>query len=163
VLRKGDKVNKRELVFVWHGHHQSFSPLEELGESFKEREDTINYQKSRREDAGKIARRKALFKRVKGGLKALPKSFQKLVERYIKLETISEKKWAIYVNSLVLFDDDSRKKREAYDKACEKAWEAKGDYTKALDPPSKAVLALHKKQCGCGWTPENNNIFTYKP
>ena len=150
-----------KLVFVWHGHHQGSSPLEELGESFKDREETITYQKSRFEGPKEIARRKQLFKRVKGGLKALPKNFQKVVERYFKAEKTLDKARKSYYNS----EDGS-----AEDQRLTKLLEIADDYLRAnykylaaLETPSKEIMALHKKQCGCGWTPKLNDIFHYKP
>jgi hypothetical protein len=63
---------------VWHAHHDSKYPLEILDESFAERMATINLEKSAFESPEQIARRKSLFKRVKGGVKVLPKDLQRL-------------------------------------------------------------------------------------
>lgn len=113
---------------VWHGHHENYSPLELLQEeTFEDRMFTINTVKTEEETAKQIARRKQLFKKVKGGLSVLPYGVRKAM-RHI-MET----------------GRDSVQIRDAI----RENW--------------KAVMALHAKQCGCGWKPNpDNNIFKYK-
>lgn len=134
-----------KIVLVWHGHHQESSPLEDLGESFKERKETILYRKSLSEDLSKIARRKKLFKHLKGGIEALPRAYQKAYARYMKTGRAYD----------AVDDYDAHFSDMFY--AAKAAWED------LLSNPTKGILKLHKEQCGCGWTAKNNDIFYYKP
>ena len=53
---------------------------------------------------------------------------------------------------------------EGYDSfLSDKFYAAKEIWENLLKTPTKGILKLHKEQCGCGWTPENNDIFQYKP
>ncbi len=134
-----------KIVLVWHGHHQESSPLEDLKESFKERKETILYHKSISEDSEKIARRKKLFKHFKGGIEALPRTFQRAYARLVKANKAYE--------ATEEYDPFLANKRD----------EASYAWNLLLETPTKGILKLHKEQCGCGWTAYNNDIFYYKP
>ncbi len=147
-------MNIWKPVLVWHGHHQEESPLEELNQSFRSRKNTITYQKSTRETPREIAIRKKLFKHVKGGLKALPVSFQKAYESYVTLH-----KKAIKVQTHYKKTGDGW---EAFVEARDAAYVALDDFGEMLKKPTKAILKLHKEQCGCGWKPwPDNDILRY--
>ena len=145
-----------KIVLVWHGHHQHSSPLEVLSESFKERKNTIEYTKSRRETPRDIAIRKKLFKHVKGGLKALPLAFQRAYQK--RLDTQKAYKVALDRYHKSGSAENSRLLDIASD-AESKAYET---FNEMVDKPSKGILKLHKEQCGCGWKPwPDNDILKY--
>ena len=150
----------RKVVPVWHAHHQNPSPLENLS-SYKERVDTIKYQKSISENAVSIARRKKLFKKVKGGIKALPVSFQKA---YARLIAADKKYYALRDKFNAATYPEPPKLVKQYDRASHAQDVASDKFFEMFDKPTKAVLKLHKDQCGCGWQPyPNNDLLIYKP
>lgn len=115
---------------VWHAHHRADSPLELIiGESFDHRMLIIDKEKAKQETPEMIARRKSLFKKVKGGFWALP----------LPLKIVCIK--ATLRIAPIWYSSSDRTVDKCYDK----------------------VMELHKEQCGCEWTPENNNIFDFNP
>lgn len=107
---------------VWHGHHDSASPLEFIYSI----ENRINFIKQHK-PVKEIQRRLALLKPVEGGVSVLPLGVQKAAIA----EENDELEWEEMLITLVNNEEE--------------------------------ILALHKTQCGCGWTPEQTNIFKYLP
>ena len=114
---------------VWHAHHSASSPLEILDQTFSERMQEINYSKSAYESPEQIVRRKSLFKRVVGGVRALPEDLRKL------------------------YTDIGK----------EKIYAGSDYYVKIMKQNIDAIMALHKKQCGCAWTSRKRSIFNFEP
>jgi hypothetical protein len=141
------KTKTPKLVAVWHGHHDCSSPLEVLTESFASRMKTINIVKFSEETLDQFARRKELFKLVKGKLPV------KLVAAWDTYNTAR----ASYKPEGTTYDtlyNAYAKARTEYNKA----WDA---FNTAIQDSLPAILRLHKKECGCGWTPDCTNIFVY--
>ena len=130
----------KQPVLVWHAHHDCSSPLEFLTGSFESRLETINTVKAASETPDKIQLRLKLFKKVTG----------KLPASIIKAQAAREARGAARVVARDVEQEAWKAEQEAWEVAQE-AWEAAwGD-----------ILKLHNEQCGCGWTPDNTNIFDY--
>ena len=124
-----------DTCVVWHGHHEAEFPIEVLPESYESRLRTIETVKSLRETPQKIAWRKKLFKVVIG---PLPAPVQDAVDKLSKARAAWNKAWA----------------------ECDKAL---AEFDKAVKAHLPKILKLHSKECGCAWTPNNRNIFSYMP
>ena len=114
---------------AWHAHHEASSPLEIIGCSFTERMREISHEKARYEGKARIKRRKSLFKKFVGGVKALPPDLQKL---YSDLDKTVLCYYGPHIDKIMRKNSD-------------------------------AIMALHKKQCGCPWSTRKNNIFDFPP
>ena len=130
-------MKSKQPVLVWHGYHDCNSPLEFLTGSYESRLETINTVKAASETPDKIRLRLKLFKRVTGELPA----------SIIKAQAAREARGAARV---VARDVE----QEAEGVAREAARETK-------EAAREDILKLHSAQCGCGWTPDNTNIFDY--
>ena len=62
---------------------------------------------------------------------------------------------------LKLFKRVRGKLPKALQKACADWQKAYADGQKEIMNNFPAILKLHAKECGCGWTPEKPNIFEY--
>ena len=173
-----------DTCVVWHGHHEAEFPIEVLPESYESRLKTIETIKSLEETPQKIAWRKKLFKGVIG---PLPASVQDAVDKLSKSGAAWDRARAECDKAWDEFDkarDEYVKARAEYDKAWDefdKAWaeyrkaeaeldKARAAWNKAWDEYDKAfrdnlseMMELHSKECGCAWTPNNRNIFSYMP
>ena len=129
----------KQLVLVWHAHHDCSSPLEFLTESYESRLETINTVKATSETPDKIRLRLKLFKRVTG---ELPASIIK-AQAAREARDVEQEAWEV--------------EQEAWEVVLE-AWEAARETKEAA---REDILKLHSAQCGCGWTPDNTNIFKY--
>ena len=58
---------------------------------------------------------------------------------------------------------ECRKANAECQKANAEYRKADAEWHKALRAHFPELMELHREQCGCGWTPENRNIFNYKP
>ena len=101
-------------------------------ESFDSRMNTIDTVKALKETPAQIARRKQLFKLFEG---ELPAELVKAIADYDKV-------WNDHLKMVNY-----------------KTW---FDFYRTMADALPEILALHKTQCGCGWTPKNTNIFEYE-
>ena len=138
-----------DTCVVWHGHHQAQFPIEVLPESYESRLKTIETIKSLEETPQKIAWRKKLFKVVIG---PLPAPVQDAVDKLSKSGAELDKARAE-------FDKAEAEYGKAWDEY-RKAW---AEYRKAFRNNLSEMMELHSKECGCAWTPNNRNIFSYMP
>ena len=123
-----------KLKLYWHIHH--YIPIEPLTQPLKNRIEYIKKFKPKDE----VPLRLKLLGPVEG---KLPAGFVKIAENYVKARKAYDKAW------------------KAYDKAWKdygKAWEA---YSNAVFVTyRKQIMALHKKECGCGYSLKRKTIFT---
>jgi len=127
-------------VAVWHAHHSAWSPLEFIP-SFEDRLYEIDTVKAREETAGQIARRKHLFKLAVG---VLP-------DELVKAGAAYDQAWTACDQARAACDQA----RAAYEQAM-------AAYDQAWTACEPEIMALHAKECGCGWTKGRPNIFEYK-
>lgn len=134
---------KIEYPVVWHGHHESEYPLEVLRDSFEERKQQIETIKSLTETDEMVARRLKLFKPINGWRDELP---------WPLVAAITD--W--YLARLVSVASPSSAFQDVYD-------QTNMIFNTMMEKYTKEVMELHAKQCGCGWTLGEPNIFKYLP
>jgi len=120
-----------DLCAVWHAYHQSDFPLNFLNESFEYRLHIIKTMRAEDDIPEKLATHLKLFKKVEGDL---PPTLKELweAERAWKEEDV----WPGWEVALYVWQEAKEKARPE-------------------------IIRLHAEQCGCPWTPDNNNIFEY--
>jgi hypothetical protein len=141
---------------VWHGHHQAEFPIEVLYESFEDRLRTIETVKLQEENPHKIAWRKKLFKLVKG---PLPEAIQQADAAHQQAYAACQQAYAAWEQAYAAWEQAYAAWEQAY-----AAWkQVDAAYQQAIIDHLPEIMALHTVECGCPWTPENNNIFNYMP
>ena len=85
---------------------------------------------------------------------------QKLHEAYEKANIDRIKTSAIWDKfNLKILDDAAYTAKTNWYAALSNVDEIEEKIRQTLKEHSKHLLKLHKKECGCAWTPENRNIF----
>ena len=159
-------LNTDRCCLVWHGHHEAQSPIEILPESFDSRMKTIETVKAKEETPEQITRRKQLFRLVIG---PLPPAWQKAYAEWRKAYAEWQEAYAVWrkahaewrkADAALRKADAVREKADAVREEAYAAWQKA--YAAFISSHYAEIMALHAKQCGCGWTPTNRNIFKYK-
>ena len=168
----------------WHWHHEAELPLEINFGTLEDRLRDIDSIKSISETPDQIARRKQLIKVFEG---ELPEWLQPANAEYRKADA----EWQKADAECRKANAECRKANAEYRKANAERQKADAEWQKANAELQKAyaelhkadaewhkadaewqkvlrahlpeLMELHREQCGCGWTPENRNIFSYKP
>jgi hypothetical protein len=162
--------NNSKPPIVWHGHHQAKFPIEILGETFENRLCIIETVKLQEENPQKIAWRKKLFKLVIG---LLPEAVQQAMTAY---QQAFNDRWQAIGDYYQIYDlfwqakanykEVNAADQQIYDayRQTDAAYEkAKATCQQVIKDHLPEIMALHAVECGCPWTPENNNIFDYMP
>ena len=152
-----------EATWAWCLHHEI--ELEPLTEPIEIR---INYILTRKSDD--IMKR---FDNLRPVLSPFPEPVLQAKAEYHKAEDEYDKAWDEYDKAWDEFDKawaEYRKAEAELDKAraaWNKAWaelnKARAEFDKAVKAHLPKILKLHSKECGCAWTPNNRNIFSYMP
>ena len=135
------------MKFYWHIHHDML--CEPLTEPLRNRIKYIKENKPKNE----IELRLKLLKPVKG---ELPKRVVKARKAYVKAGKAYDKAWKACDKAgkdLYKAGKACDKAEKAYYKAEKAYFKARKAYDKTLT--MKSLLALHKKECGCGWNGES--------
>ena len=131
----------------WHVHHRQ---LVEYCWDYEERRDYIEKEKSKKERAIRLR----LFRPVRGHL---PPAYDKARDAYDKARDAYDKARDAYFKANAVYDKASAvydKASAVYAKASDAYDKARDAYDKARDAAEPHLLALHKQECGCAWTPE---------
>ena len=141
------KTNKKKSGLFWHVHHDL---LVEYCYNYKERYDCIVVNKPKSE----IPTRLKLFKLVKG---KFPNEVIKACKTCNKACKACNEAYKAYSEAYKAYSEAYKARDEVY-KAREEAYKAYNEACKtrdeAINDNLPALLKLHKKECGCGWTPE---------
>ena len=152
---------QNKTYIAWHAHHECPSPLEFLIESFASRLKIIKTVKAEKETPKQIEIRLKLFKLVKGKLPSGLVAAHKQLDAAEKQWDAAYEQWEAAYKQLVAAEKQWAAADKQLDAAC-KQWDAAYKQWKAaIKEHMPAILKLHAKECGCGWTPEQPNIFEY--
>jgi len=161
----------------WHWHHEAELPLEINLGTLEDRLRDIDSIKSISETPDQIARRKQLIKVFEGELSEwLQQANAELHKVYAEWQK-ADAEWHKAYADRHKADADWHKAyadRQKADAELQKAYaewkkadadrhKAYAEWQKSIKEHLPELMELHKVQCGCGWTPENRNIFSYKP
>ena len=133
-----NEVSKTPSIAVWHGHHDCQSPLEFLGETFKQRLHTIKTTKADEETPKQIELRLKLFKPVAG-----------------KLAVAFNRAGAEFSRAMAEFD----RAMAEFSRARAELDRTRAEFSRAMAEHMPAIMELHAIECGCAWSPGNTNIF----
>ena len=93
-------------------------------------------------------------------------AWNKAWAEYDKAGAEYDKAWAEYDKARAAWDRaraECDKAGVEYRKARAECDKAGVEFDKAVKAHLPKILKLHSKECGCAWTPNNRNIFSYMP
>lgn len=163
-------------LLCWHAHHDCSFPLEHILQSYDERVDTIKTVKALTETPEQIALRLKLFKAVEGELpESCRAEYYEWVDAGLEWRP-AEQEWdrlaSARMDMIPRIDLDISEQFSVSDALLALAekrkmelfprWEAaRVAFKNALKPAIPEIMAMHAKECGCEWSKEESNIFSY--
>lgn len=97
-----------------------------------------------------------LFKPI---VSCLPKDIQQAADACWEQHTIAQETWMRHGANTMPYSPEYRDARRKYSDAVTKYQDVYNGCNSIINANMDTMLALHKKECGCNWTPEEGIKF----